>query len=336
MAQYKAAMQRIANEKGEGEGVLPKDESLAVLSPGVPMLFRGPHVATYAQNALYTLPVVWCILFLLNMDRASTLELWFMPFIGILAACLANSVPVGGGIVFVPALILLGAKVKLGVAFTVATMTFGNGVFGFLNWLRKDPEVFVWGSFKYTVPSAWFGAVIGTFHPLLSESHCKLLFALFSSGVAVLVLRAARNGGKIEPLAAAAAGRPEEELLAEPATRLKLAAVGFSAGLVLVANIAIGNAMATFLSLTLVLGVETRRAIVTGIVAGGWTSLVPFLLHLMALGDVPVARWLMVLPGVFLGARLAPHVHARLGLERVLWAFGAFLLATAGLMYATS
>jgi hypothetical protein len=36
------------------------------------------------------------------------IELFFMPFLGIAAALLANSVPIGGGIVYIPVLHLLG------------------------------------------------------------------------------------------------------------------------------------------------------------------------------------------------------------------------------------
>lgn len=47
----------------------------------------------------------------------------YMPFLGIFSATLANAVPVGGGIVFVPALAIMGSHIKLGASFTVATMT---------------------------------------------------------------------------------------------------------------------------------------------------------------------------------------------------------------------
>ena len=75
---------------------------------------------------------------------------------------------------------------------------------------------------------------------------------------------------------------------------------------------------------------------VTAIVAGGWTSIVPFMLHLLVLNDVPMALWVMVLPGVYLGARVAPLVHGVVGLQNVLVAFATFLVATSVLMIWTS
>ena len=73
------------------------------------------------------LPSLWALALLLFSDTTTILTSWFMPFLGLFAAFLANSVPIGGGIVYIPALYLLGVNVKLGAAFTVATMTFGNG-----------------------------------------------------------------------------------------------------------------------------------------------------------------------------------------------------------------
>lgn len=61
-----------------------------------------------ADSLLRTvLPIIWCILFVGFMDRESFLRNMFMPFLGVFAALLANCVPIGGGIVYVPALALL-------------------------------------------------------------------------------------------------------------------------------------------------------------------------------------------------------------------------------------
>jgi len=338
MAQYKAAMERIFRSE--------KDLNLETSGGTVEVGFgikeqenlreiNYPQLRWYSELTLNMLPFFWCFAFVAILDRDSMLSLWFMPFIGIFSATLANSIPVGGGIVFVPALMMLGVNLKLGAAFTVATMTFGNGVFGFLNWFKKDPTIFVWKSFKFTVPSAWLGATIGILYPILSETQCKYLFGTFSCFVAIIAVRAARNGGVVEPFFYSANKNPEitesQGILNE--SLLKLSFPAFFAGLILVSNIGIGNALTTFFTLTLFYGVEAKRAMVTGIITGGWTSLVPFLIHLIWLQDVPITRWLMVLPGIYLGAKIAPKVHSILGLEQVLYIFGVFLIATSLLMF---
>jgi hypothetical protein len=80
-----------------------------------------------------------------------------------------------------------------------------------------------------------------------------------------------------------------------------IALVSLLAGGILVPNIAVGPALTTFLALQLV-GYAPKKAIVTGIITGGWVSLVPFAMHLFWLNDVPLQLWVMVLPGVYLGA----------------------------------
>ena len=91
--------------------------------------------------------------------------------------------------------------------------------------------------------------------------------------------------------------------------------------------------MTTFLVALLVWNdLPAKACVVTGILVGGWTSIVPFLLHLFVIGDVPIALWVMGLPGVYLGARIAPLVHDKVGLSTILTAFCVFLVATAALM----
>ena len=68
---------------------------------------------------------------------------------------------------------------------------------------------------------------------------------------------------------------------------------------------------------------------------GGWTSAVPFVIHLVVIGGVPLHLWVMGLSWVYVGARIAPLMHERLGIVTVLTAFVIFLLRTAALMVFT-
>jgi uncharacterized membrane protein YfcA len=283
-------------------------------------------------------------------DTKRLLAVWYMPLLGVGAACLANCVPIGGGIVYVPALAMLGSEMKLGVSFSVATMTVGNGIFGYLNWQKKNSSLLVWEAIPYTVlPSS-----VGTLASLLvtppSEARVKIFFALFCFLLALFVFFSVRKGGiaqvmhnwgwcddtsgtcgiEIMEKSSASASASVSSVSGEGRTWkewLLLVFVSFLAGLVLVPNIAIGPSLTTFLGLVL-LGFQEEEAMVTGIVVGGWASIVPFLLHMCYYRDVPWDLWLMVLPGVALGAWLAPKVQTFIGIENSLISFGAFLLCT--------
>lgn len=378
------------------------DEPAIVLS--LPHPWMVPIVSWLQQHAqillMPILPVLWCILFISCMDRQSLQQSYAMPLLGIVSATLANSVPVGGGIVFVPILNLLGfidmtEHLNLGVAFAVSTMTFGNGVFGFLSWLKKDPSAIAWHIVPYAVIPAWIGSTVTTLLPSTSvykmtPEDCRALFAVFCVKVALIVGRGIhiaqqqRKRRRIQQLtkgggddaAPATNHRPfsivlmdndnddngnvsddpenghsnnddtskrivwgreyipqsvweEQQRTQLRKKRLWTILCSFLAGYILVGNIGIGNAMTTFLVASFVWKVpSSQQAVVTGILCGGWTSIVPCLLHMFILQDVPISLWIMGLPGVYLGARIAPKVHERIGIETVLMAFCFFLLVT--------
>jgi uncharacterized membrane protein YfcA len=342
-------------------------------------------------------------------------QIWFMPLVGVGAATLANAVPgrptdppcctdsyrltllppaatalgtpdssplaVGGGIVFFPFLLASGlAGTFNAVAFGVATQMLGNGTFGLLGWLRKDPARIAWYALPYTVLPSLLGSLLATFGPATTdEAGIKRLFGCFALGVAAFVLRAAARGGVHALVAAREHGSAGMTVLSpnssgaeggggggggdgggsavDAAAAMEAGggaapggvasgggmprrnAVGAGAWLLvmlasvfggwLVGNIGIGNAVVTFLSLVVLLGVDSQRAVPTAIIAGGWTSAFNGLIHLLVLRDVPTDLWLAVLPGVFCGASVAPHVHTALGPINMLRTFGVFLALSA-------
>lgn len=321
------------------------------------------------------LPLLWCLLLMTTMDRNALMTAYAMPLLGIASATLANSVPVGGGIVFVPVLsyVLGDHNLHLGPPFAVATMTFGNGVFGFLNWLRKDPSSIAWHIVPYAVVPAWIGSLWAMYVPILSNESCRTLFALFCLKVSLIVARGIYLGDKQQTTTSAVAevhnsditfsiledtmhtviedddddGSNHKNIPTLPpyhddpstssideTTRQIVWACGasFLAGSIWVAHIGIGNAMTTFLVGSLVWQLPAKSAVVTAIICGGWTSIVPFLYHLVVKQDVPIALWVMGLPGVYLGARIAPKVHEIFGIYTVLRGFCLFLLVSFWIM----
>jgi uncharacterized membrane protein YfcA len=295
------------------------------------VIFLRQH-AEWILNVLT--PSLWCLLLIFLVDKKDLFESWFMPFLGVIAAFLANSVPIGGGIVYIPALSLLGAQISLGASFTIATMPIGNGIFGFLRWLIKDPSVFIWESFQYTVLPSWIGSIIAMLLLPTPDNHLiKLFFGLFCFFIGVLVLLALYRGGlrnvffnlherhdpeltdnrfdseiqltehglPVYPPKPEASYSIGEEALHRQ--WLLVSGVSFLGGLILVPNIGIGPALITYFMLVL-LGYKEQRAIVTGIVTGGWVCIVPFLIHIYR-NNVPYALWVLVLPGVFYGAKVS-------------------------------
>jgi uncharacterized membrane protein YfcA len=118
-------------------------------------------IEDHAGDILRIAIVGWVVIFIALSSQIVLLELLTMPSMGIFAACLANCIPVGGGIIYIPALSLAGMNIKLGAAFSVATMSIGNGVFGFLNWLRRDRSLFIWKGVLFALIPTWIGYLLG-------------------------------------------------------------------------------------------------------------------------------------------------------------------------------
>lgn len=294
-------------------------------------------LAEHADFILHVIsPLVWMGLFVSNMTAEIVLDTWYMPFLGFAAALLANSVPLGGGIVYIPALSLLGAQISLGSSFTIATMPIGNGIFGFLRWLRKDPTTIIWESFPYTVLPSWIGTFLAiSFFPSPNPFYIRFGFGIFCFVLGVIVTLAIYRGGlryvffssekpsvESATVSAAADAPPlilidekdvENEAAKELAEMFEISspasnrdwslviAISFLGGVFLVPHIGIGPALVTYVLLSL-LGYSEEQARVTGIITGGWVCILPFVLNALVFDDVPSHLWLMVLPGVFFGA----------------------------------
>eukprot|EP01040_Poterioochromonas_malhamensis_P011163 gene11162-12162_t len=351
----------------------------------------GFHLVAFIQSQsdflLNVAPtLVWCLLFVLIMDREKLFETWFMPFLGVFAAFLANSVPLGGGIVYIPALSLLGANITLGAAFTLSVMPIGNGFFGFIRWILKDPTVILWESFQYTVLPSWVGSLIAMFLlPKVDHYWIKMGFGWFCFLIGLLVLAGVYKNGIRNVFFSASSGyktphatehtsksgdesekalptfddliHDEEDdghftddsdssaagLLSRESHKKSaqsdsfaealqkwahVIVISFLGGIVLVPNIAIGPALITYILLAM-MGYRDQQALVTGIVTGGWVCVLPFLIHIFILKDVPWELWIMVLPGVFYGAKYAPYLIDRIGVQNVMVMFSLFLFASA-------
>ena len=318
----------------------------AFVTPSLkPPAHATPSLEVLEQNAAHTLnvfaPCIWCLLFIVIMDWSSFVSLLYVPVLGVFAACLANAVPIGGGVVYVPALYLLGLDVQLGAAFSIATMPIGNGIFGFLRWLIKDKSLIVWKSFLYTVVPSSIGSFIAILLlPEMNDVFIKRLFAVFCSLLCIFVYLSIYRDGLDKVISIApesesaplAVGSEPSESIVGSYPYEKLAIVSFLAGLILVPNIAIGPGMITYLMLIL-MKFPPKAAMVTGVITGGWVCILPFLLHLVVLRDVPLRLWIMVIPGVYFGAMIAPFVHEYLGQNHINKAFAVFLLLTALLFF---
>ena len=274
----------------------------------------------------YVIPGAWIIGAVLVLSIKSVLSNSIYTLLGVFAACLANCVPVGGGIIYIPVFSLLGKEMANGVVFTMSTMSCGNGIFGLLHWIKKDKSLFLTEVVPYIVFSTWFGYLSNLIlTPTISTEFIRFIFGLFSLFVALFVSAGIYRGG-ITHIFTLTNNSSDNSLLSKYSLSIIVAA-SFLSGFVLLSTIVIGCGLITYITLSL-LYVKPEAALVTGITTGGIVCWLPFFIHIVYYQDIPVIEWLMVLPGVYIGAYVAPKVSEYIGIINIYYVLCTVLLAT--------
>ncbi|NQY67781.1 MAG: sulfite exporter TauE/SafE family protein [Flavobacteriales bacterium] len=241
---------------------------------------------------------------------------WFMPLLGIVAATIAMSTPAGGGVVFFPAMVLLGVPPIEAVAFSVGAQSVGMGIFGAFNWIKRDRSSI---NFYIVIPTAIIGSAVSLIalfiFPIVEAKLLQLTFSLFGVGLATYVLYNLRKD------------LDKQNNLFQWSKWMVLAVVvvGLIGGL-LVGYIGVGIDAILFLILTSRFKMDVHQATVTSIITMGLTAMTPFVVHLFIIRDVPINLWLMALPGILIGARIGPWLNQTLGNRRILIGFATVLI----------
>jgi uncharacterized membrane protein YfcA len=241
---------------------------------------------------------------------------WFMPFLGIAAATIAMSTPAGGGVVFFPTMVLLGVPPFQAVAFSVGAQSVGMGIFGTFNWVKRDRSAILFPAVVATVLIGSAATLLALLvFPVAEAEPLQLTFSFFGVGLATYIFYSLRHG----------LDKETRRFQWSVWTLVAVTIVGLIGGL-FVGYIGAGIDALLFFVLTSRFKVDSHQATVTSIVTMGLTAMVPFGVHLFVIGDVPVNLWLMVLPGILMGARIGPWLNKTLGKRRILIGFGSLLV----------
>jgi uncharacterized membrane protein YfcA len=209
--------------------------------------------------------------------------------------------------------------------FSIAAQAVGMGIYGILNWVRKDREAIHW---RNAVPFGLIGCigfVLGVWVLHFNAGALRIIFAVFTLLLAiyivvgVFVFRLDDNQGRLV-------------LVFDPRTWDKVAvrdwAIIFATGLIgglFVGWFGTGIDVTYFFITTLVYRVNPHPATVTSICLMGCVAWFAFIIR-SAQQTVPWADLIMVLPGIILGARVGPVVNMLLGKRAVLVLFAALLV----------
>jgi uncharacterized membrane protein YfcA len=255
---------------------------------------------------------VWLAVYLVAFPEPLALAArnWPLVLVGLAGAILGNATAVGGGLVFIPALVFvwgLGPVEALKLSLVAQSVGMTSGALG---WLRRGEVPLA--ALAPTVPPLIAGALVSTFlirpQPLL----VKGLFGPVSIAVGLLTLYLLEHRSRCREVPRAA----------YPGLAVVSLAGGMLTGWVAIGE---GELIAAFLMLRH--GLDPRRGVGLGTALLSINSILLALLHAFVLGGVPWEMAAFVMLGCAWGGRLGPFLAQWVGPHRLKIAFAAIAIA---------
>jgi len=209
--------------------------------------------------------------------------------VGFFGAVVGNATAIGGGIVFLPAMVLwFGLPPVEALQLSLASQAFGMSS-GALGWLRRRAVPLA--ALRWTLPAVLLGATASVVAARPSGALVKALFGPASIVFGLLVLVELRRR------------RVRDDL---PSAALVASAAGAAVGGLVTGWVAIGAGEVVSALLMLLFGVRAERAIALGVVLLAVSSIHLTVLHTLVIGGVPWEMAAFTILGCVFGARLAP------------------------------
>jgi len=272
--------------------------------------------------------VLWLILIFTLLDNNTRNSLWYIPLLGIIGSIIGVGTPVGGGIVYFPALTVLNVPANEAVAFNYATAVANLGGLGLLTWARKRPESiqkYYW-LLLWVILFGWVGSAMSTYlFPIEQEITLRAMFLVFVFLVLIYVGYLLYKEFTTD--------KTKEEKLTRyqevPMTGFNLfglAIIGLIGGII-VGWLSVGLDITLFIFLTFFYNMEPVNATIMAVLAMGFTSLYPLIIrHIIEEEDVPYKLWLMIEGGSIIGARIGPILITLMGTKTLYFVFGFLLV----------
>lgn len=239
---------------------------------------------------------------------------YYMPFLGTIAATVANTTPAAAGIVYFPILTRLDIHPVTAVQFSLIIQAYGMGL-GTFRWFLVNKKLFIPNVIVVCLAGGIAGVIISiVFAPIRNPALLTLAFNCIAFIMTQIIFFSILFQYKYPKL--------NVDLTAGNIAIL----FGFSLlGGVISGWIGFGIDTMFFFILTVVFKINPAAAIVTSISLMAVVSLVGTLLN-VALNEVPLSLWYSAIPGVTVaGLFLAAYLAVKLGAKNVLLLF-TFLL----------
>ncbi|MGB1013376.1 MAG: sulfite exporter TauE/SafE family protein [Nannocystaceae bacterium] len=243
---------------------------------------------------------------------------WGLLVVGFGGALLGNATAVGGGLVFIPVMLLvykLDPVESLKLAIVAQSFGMTSGAVGWLQSGEIAPR-----ALRHSIVPLVVGCTLGTIVVQPTALLVKGVFGPVSMAVGVLTLILLGRGGS------------DPEL--PPRSWPWALWVGALVGGLLTGWVAIGAGEVVGACLMLVYGIRARRAIGVGVVCLAICSLYLLALQQWLPGAVPWEMGMFVGLGCVFGARLGPHVALSISPRLLKTGFAVVAILDGGLVFA--
>jgi len=240
---------------------------------------------------------------------------FYMPFLGIIAATVANTTPAAAGIVYFPILTRLHIHPVTAVQFSLIIQAYGMGL-GTFRWFMVNKKLFIANVIPVCLVGGIGGVVTGiVFVPIDNPGMLTLIFNSIAFIFSQIIFFSILFQHKYPNLTV--------DLTVPNAALLLL--FSFLGGLVS-GWIGFGIDTMFYFILTVIFKINPAVAIVTSISLMAAGSLAGTILNIM-LNEVPLSLWYSAVPGVTVaGLFLAAYIAMKIGPKNVLILF-TFLLS---------
>ena len=272
-----------------------------------------PATFRYFSKWLFLLSGAWLVAYIAICPDPVALASrnWPLVVVGVLGAFIGNLTAIGGGIVFIPVLMLVyktDPVSALKLTFVTQAVGMTSGASGWVQ--RGDVPARV---LRWTVPALAIGALFATFvvrpHPAL----VKCAFGPVSIFAGVATLLSVFRGN---------VGQPSLPTRARFVVALLAIAGGVISGWV-----AIGEGEVVAASCMLLYGLAPNRAIGLGVTLLAINSILLALIYALFIGGIPWDMAAFTCLGVLWGGRLAPYCAQRISLRGIKISFALIAIA---------
>ncbi len=262
---------------------------------------------------LYVVAVLWVIAFPFFYEIFLT-KLFYMPFVGAVAAVVANITPAAAGIIYFPILTHLSISPVTVAQFNLIIQAYGMGL-GTFRWFLFNKKLFILNVLPISIVGGFAGEVVSiVLFPIKNPELLTLIFNFISFLFTQIIFFSLLKNTQY------------------PNTSVNL---NISIGSILFCFAFIGGLMCGWIGfgidtifyfvMTMMLKVNPAISIVTSISLMAAMSISGSVLNAI-FHEVPIALWYSAIPGVTIGGLfLAAYIAIKMGSRNILLLFTFFL-----------